>query len=114
MKLSELLVERRFPARKQNVMSYTKNFPTMPSSDPYQAYRFGMAMANHQIDYPEGPTRQGAVIVAYTREEEDIIKGGESQSGHKGVEVADRGSEEPDSTNKTSPVAKIKKNRFGV
>lgn len=95
-------------------MSYAKNFPTMPSSDPYEAYRFGVAMSNHEIDFAEGPTAQGAVIVAYTAEEEDIIKGGESQTGHKGVVVADRGSREPKSTNSISPVAKIKKNRFGV
>lgn len=114
MKLRELLSERRFPHRKETVMSFTKNFPTMPSSDPYQAYRFGVAMSNHEIDYPEGPTSQGAVIVAYTPEEEEIIRGGERQSGHKGLEVADRGSHEPKSTNNQSPVAKIKKNRFGV
>lgn len=114
MKLRELLSERRFPHRKETVMSFTKNFPTMPSSDPYQAYRFGVAMSNHEIDYPEGPTAQGAVIVAYTPEEEEIIRGGERQSGHKGIEVADRGSHEPKSTNRQSPVAKIKKNRFGV
>lgn len=114
MKLKELLAERRFPSRKERVMSYTKNFPTMPSSDPYEAYRFGVAMSNHEIDHPEGPTAQGAVIVAYTPEEEDIIRGGESQTGHKGIEVAGRGSREPKSTNIVSPVAKPKKNRFGV
>lgn len=114
MKLSELLVERRFPSRKQSVMSYTKTFPTMPSSDPYEAYRFGMAMANHEIDFTDGPTAQGAVIVAYSKGDEEIINGGESQSGHKGIEVADRGSYEPKSTNKTSPLPKYKKNKFGI
>jgi hypothetical protein len=54
------------------------------------------------------------VIVAYTPEEEDIIKGGESQTGHKGVMLSDRGSREPDSTNKISPVAKKKPNKYGI
>lgn len=95
-------------------MSYTKSYPTMPSSDPYQAYRFGLAMADHTINYAEGPTKQEAVVVAYTPEEEEIIKGGESQTGHKGREVADRGSREPKDTNTTSTVAKPKRNKYGV
>lgn len=86
----------------------------MPSSDAYQVYRFGMAMADHSINYPEGPASNSAVIVAYTPEEEDIIRGGEAQTGHRGIEIADRGSREPDSTGRVSPVAKFKPNRWGV
>lgn len=95
-------------------MPFTKKFPTMPSSDPYQAYRFGMAMADHTIDYAEGPAEQNAVIVAYTPEEEEIIRGGEHQTGNIGKEIADRGSREPKDTNSLSPVAKRSKNKYGV
>lgn len=114
MRAKEFIAERKFSHRKETVMSYTKTYPTMPSSDPYQAYRFGLAMANHDIDHDEGPAKQGAVIVAYTDAEEDIIKGGESQTGHKGNVIAGHGSTEPDSTNTVSPVAKKKTNRYGV
>ena len=114
MRAREFITERLMPTRKRAVMPFSKHFPTMPSSDPYQAYRFGMAMANHEINYPEGPARQHAVIVAYTPEEEEIIKGGESQTGHKGVPLTDKGSHEPSSTYTVSPVAKPKRNRFGV
>lgn len=114
MRAKEFIVERKFSKRKESVLSYTKTFPQMPSSDPYRIYRFGVAMADHTIDYSEGPAAQNAVVVAYTREEEDIIKGGESQTGHRGVEIADRGSREPDSTGRVSPVAKYKPNRWGV
>jgi hypothetical protein len=86
----------------------------MPSSDPYLAYRFGMAMADHTINYAEGPAAQHAVVVAYTPEEEDIIRGGEAQTGHSGKMLTDRDSREPNSTNTQSPVAKIKRNRYGV
>lgn len=86
----------------------------MPSSDPYLAYRFGMAMADHTINYPEGPSEQHAVIVAYTAEEEDIIRGAETQTGHKGRTLTDRGSQEPNSTNTVSPVVQRRPNRFGV
>jgi hypothetical protein len=114
MRAKEFIVERMMPERKSSVMPFSKHFPTMPSSDAYQAYRFGMAMADHTINYAEGPAEQHAVIVAYTPEEEDIIRGGESQTGHRGVMLADRGSREPDTTQTVSPVAKPKRNRYGV
>ena len=80
----------------------------------YRMYRFGMAMADHTITHPIGPTNRNAVIVAYSEEEEHIIKQASKQTGHKGVKVADSKSTEPDSTNKQSPVAKPKHNRYGV
>lgn len=95
-------------------MPLSKHYPTMPSSDPYKAYRFGMAMADHTIDYPEGPAAQHAVVVAYTKEDEEIIRGGERQTGNKGKMLTDRGSNEPQGTDVQSPVARIKRNRFGV
>jgi hypothetical protein len=114
MRAKEFIVERAMPERKSSVMPFSKHFPTMPSSDPYQAYRFGMAMADHTINHAEGPAEQHAVVVAYTPEEEDIIRGGESQTGHRGAPLSDRGSREPDTTQTVSPVAKPKRNRYGV
>lgn len=114
MRAREFIVEREMPERKSSVMSFSKHFPTMPSSDAYQAYRFGMAMADHTINYAEGPSEQHAVIVAYTPEEEDIIRGGESQTGHRGLTLTDRDSREPKTTNVVSPVSKPKRNRYGV
>lgn len=95
-------------------MSTTYVFPTMPSSNAYAAYRFGMAMADHTLNYAEGPTSNSAVIAAYTPEEEEIIQGGIRQTGHKGKLVADRGSAEPASSDTQSPVARSKKNKYGV
>jgi hypothetical protein len=114
MRAKEFIVERKFPERKSQAMSTTFVFPTMPSADAYRAYRFGMAMADHSIDHPDGPTSNSAVIVAYAPEEEEIIKAGTRQTGHKGRLVADRGSNEPNSTESISPVARPKKNRYGV
>ena len=114
MRAKEFILERKMPARKSGPMKATYMFPDMPSSDPYQAYRFGMAMANHEIGYTDGPTEQKTVIVAYTPEEEEIIRGGERQTGHRGQLVADKESREPQSTDTISPVAKTKKNKFGV
>lgn len=114
MRAKEFIVERKLPARKSGPMKAMYMFPDMPSSDSYQAYRFGMAMANHEINYADGPTEQKAVIVAYTPEEETIIRGGERQTGKKGRLVTDKQSREPGSTGTVSPVAKPKKNKFGV
>ena len=114
MRAKEFITEREMPERKSRAMSTSYHFPTMPSSDAYQAYRFGLAMADHTINYAEGPTGNSAVIVAYTPEEEEIIKGGTRQTGHKGKMVANRGSNESQSTDTHSPVAQPKRNRYGV
>lgn len=114
MRAKEFIVERTFSKSKSAPMSTTYTFPTMPSADPYQAYRFGMAMADHTLDHKYGPTNRNAVIVAYTKEEEEIIKGGERQTGHKSEMVADRDSHETGSVTTVSPVAQPKRNKYGV
>ena len=114
MRAKEFITEREMPKPVSRAMSTSYHFPTMPSSDAYQAYRFGIAMADHKTHSKYGPAAQHAVIVAYTTEEEAIIKGAESETGHKGKLLADRGSHERDSTETQSPVAKPKRNRYGV
>jgi hypothetical protein len=114
MRAKEFIVERSFSKRKGDAMSATYMFPTMPSSNAYATYRFGVAMANHTLNYAEGPTGNSAVIVAYTPEEEAIIQAGTRQTGHKGTLVADKESHETASTNTASPVAKPKLNKYGV
>ena len=101
------------PERKSRAMNTAFEYPTMPSSDGYQVYRFGIAMANHE-EPPYGPSSQHAVISAYTPEEEAIIHAAERATGHKGRLLADRGSREPENTGTQSPVANLKRNRHGV
>ena len=113
MRAKEFITEREMPQRKSMTMSTAFEFPTMPSSDGYQVYRFGMAMANHEQP-PYGPAGQHAVISAYTPEEEEIIHAAERATGHKGRLLADRGSQEPKNTETVSPVANLKRNRHGV
>jgi hypothetical protein len=113
MRAKEFITEREMSDRKSRVLNTAFEFPTMPSSDGYQAYRFGVAMANHE-EPAYGPTSQHAVISAYSPEEEAIIHAAERVTGHKGRLVADRGSREPKSTDTQSPVAQPKRNRYGV
>ena len=114
MKAKEFIIERSFSRSKSDPISATYSFPTMPSSNPYAAYRFGLAMADHTISYAEGPASNNAVIVAYTPEEEEIIQAGSKQTGHKGKLIADKESHEIKNVNTVSPVAKKKQNRYGV
>ena len=114
MRAKEFIVEREMPDRKSDVLSTTYHFPTMPSANAYAAYRFGMAMADHTLNHAEGPSGNHAVIVAYTPEEEEIIQAGTRQTGHKGKLLANKGSNEPASTEVQRPVANIKKNKYGV
>ncbi len=114
MRAKEFITERKFPRRKGDPMMATYNYPTMPSADPYQAYRFGLAMADHTLDHAVGPTNRDAVIIAYMPQEEEIIKGAERQTGHKGKLLTDKTSHEYKDTGIISPVAKPKKNRYGV
>jgi len=113
MRAKEFITERELPGRKSRAMNVAFEYPTMPSSDGYRVYRFGVAMANHE-EPPYGPAGQHAVISAYTPEEEEIIHAAERATGHKGRILADRGSLEPTTTGTQSPVAQPKKNRYGV
>ena len=114
MRAREFIVERSFPERKSATMQGTKVYPGMPSANPYEIYRFGMAMANHEMKDANGPTDNFAVISPYAKEEDAIVQAAERKTGQKGQLVADEKSHEPNSTNTVSPVAKPKKNKYGV
>jgi hypothetical protein len=116
MRAKEFINEsaRGFSHKKGSTMVKTYAFPDLPSNNPYLAYRFGMAMANEKIKHDSGPVDEYAVILAYTAEEDAIIQQAAKNQGIKGVVVADRGSNEPRDTELASPVARVKKNRYGV
>jgi hypothetical protein len=122
MRAKEFIIKRTilpeatkgFSDRKSDTMVKTLAFPDMPSSNPYKTYRFAMAMANHKIRDESGPTNNFAVISAYTKGEEEIIDAAIRKTGERTISVTDSGSQEPDSTNKISPVAKRKSNKYGI
>ena len=112
MRAVEFIKEEKHSEHKSNAMVTAFHYPSMPGNDTYQSYRFGVAMANHQAK--NSPTNQDAVIAAYTPEDEDIIKAAEKATGHKGQPLTNRGSVESNGTNNVSPVAKPKRNKYGV
>ena len=114
MRAKEFITEAELIDFHSATLPHVKAYPDMPSSDPYLAYRFGMAMADHTIKHPNGPAKNSAVIAAYTQGEEEIIDRAERKTGHRGKILADKGSQEPEGVAKQSPVAQIKRNRYGV
>lgn len=113
MRIRDIVTES-FSSRKSKTMSASYEYPGMTSANPYDMYRFSVAMADHTNPPKEGALSNHGLIVAYTPEEEAVIKAAERVTGHKGQLAADRGSNEPDSTNTVSPVAKKKPNKYGV
>ena len=114
MRAKEFIVERKFKERKANPLSTAYEFPSMPGDSAYKIYRFGMMMGNPDIEYKEGPAAANAVVMAYTPEEEEKVRNAERRTGDKGRLLTNKGSTEPTLTSSTSPVAKSKRNKYGV
>jgi hypothetical protein len=81
----------------------------------YSMYRFGIAMAGHHKDGPaHGPAQDKFTVWAYTDGDEEIIKQAEKNFGSRGTEIAKGPSRETENIHVVSPVAKVKKNKYGV
>lgn len=113
MRIKEV-VQEGFSARKSETLSTAYEYPQMTSANPYDMYRFSVAMADHTQPPAEGALSNHGLTVAYTEEDEKIIKAAERATGHRGRLTANRGSHEPKDTDSKSPVARRKKNRYGV
>jgi hypothetical protein len=101
-----------------------RNATTMPglnmaTGSMYKNYRMGIALAGA----PTFPTKMAAdnwiggdpLISSYTEEEYEMVKAAALQVGAGTIENwSGKRSEEMADTNKTSSVAKIKKNKYGV
>jgi hypothetical protein len=104
MRAQEFIVERKFKERKASVLSTAYHYPSMPGDSAYQIYRLGLAMANPDIENVEGPAAAQAVTMAYTPEEDAIIKRASKRTGHKTYPLTHKGSTEPDFVPTQSPI----------
>lgn len=110
---------KREPTRKsvRQAMPGMQSYEKLDNNNhPYLAYRFGVALAGspeYKMD-PEGPQGSDFTMVDYTDGEAEIRKGAEKQFGIKSSRNTGKGSEELDVVNKTSPVAKPKRNKYGI
>ena len=88
----------------------------MPDMDMfYEYYRFMTMTAGEPEEKipPTGQLRDTPAALPYTDEEMDMIKNAAGRLGRTVVDISKKASEQP-GTNLKSPVASIKKNRFGV
>lgn len=122
MKLREIISEGGTEHLAKSAKSSLKNATTTPDAnnnagDAYKYYRFGLALAGAP-DYPTKATNDiggDPLLTTYTDEEWDMIEyaGKETNLGPLKRLSSNRSTEVSD-TYKTSPVAKPKKNKYGV
>lgn len=91
------------------------------NTDPYMQYRLGIAVASArahergEVDFEqESAFGENTVQVMYAPEDEETIRLASKMMGVSPTRITDNASREPDATNATSPVAKPKKNKYGV
>jgi hypothetical protein len=125
MKVNEIISEAKEGKLTKRQLQSTKGVnifndgPTWASD--YGAYRLGMAVASTdgkkdpEID-AESYIGKKKMAYPYSKEEQEMLKKAYKAVGlsYKDPNKGDMESRELDTTNKASPVAKPKKNRFGV
>lgn len=99
-----------------HVIPGARIWPELDNSSPYMAYRYGIALAGapHNGMPKKGPVKQNMVTLGYTEEDDAIAVAAGKIMGVKSRQLTPKGSTEMSDTGTTSPVAKKKKNRFGV
>ena len=98
----------------KNAMSVPNISMNKSNGSPYMQYRFGMAMANPNME-PAGPMSGDPLITAYTDADMQKVKDAAKAVGAGAItHISDGISNEPVETNKVSPVAKPKKNKYGI
>ncbi len=91
------------------------------NTDPYMQYRYAMAVAaarahaEHGVPYEqETAWAENLTQVMFAPEDEETIKMASKLFGVQPTKITDNASHEPKSTGSRSPVAKPKRNRYGV
>jgi len=91
------------------------------NTDPYMQYRYGIALAAARADEAghiefeqESPWAENLTIVGYTPEDADVVKLADKLMGVSATRIADDASREFSGANTQSPVAKVKRNKYGI
>jgi hypothetical protein len=95
--------------------------PELRNTDPYMQYRMGLALAvaqatkSREVKFDQETVwAENFITTAYAEEEQETIKLAAKLMGVSTKQVTSTKSQEIDSVNKTSPVAKPKRNKYGV
>lgn len=122
MKIRELISEGGNQPLSNQAKAGLKNAMTTPDAnnnagDAYKSYRFGLALAGAP-EYPTKATNDiggDPLLTLYTDEEWKMVDYAAKQSNVGKIKrLTSKRSEEMVDTNKVSPVAKIKKNKYGI
>ena len=131
MRLWEMLSEGLLSQDAAYALPATYIIPTLQNQDPYKQYRFGVAIAKakgQKVDHDDQTVEkqdykfesvwgENQVIVSYSNTIDQYIDAALKEIGlsanDKRLISTDRSEERPD-VNKNSPVAKPKRNQYGV
>lgn len=91
------------------------------NTDPYMQMRYGVALAA-ALAHKEGDVEfdqetawaENVSQVLYAPEEAEAVKLASKMMGVKPTQISSHKSQEPKHVGSTSPVAKVKKNKYGV
>jgi hypothetical protein len=116
MKASEFITETNKKGKVRQGLAhsgpYAKRYDDLDTF--YDMYRLGVALANGKAD-SRGPASNSPTVWVRGPEEEEILSTAERAMGTKGTVVVPHGkSEELPSIETVSPVAKVKRNKYGV
>ncbi len=127
MRINEIITEATKTSGKASHIA-TEISDTLPgifvqkqlrNTDPYMQYRYGLAVAaaraSKEVGYSqETDFAENLIQVMYVPEDEETIKLASKLMGVTPTKIADIKSHEQKNTGVTSPVAAIKKNKYGI
>ena len=119
MRASEFINESSTPLRRsaKAAIPDMQMFPQLDNSNIYSMYRYGIALAGSPDEAnmsKEGPVKSKMVTIAYSQGDADIINKANKHMKVSGRAVTDKKSHESYTVDTQSPVAKPKRNKYGV
>lgn len=108
--------QNEFRADTKAAMPNMTMYTDADNSSPYNGWRFGIALAgapDHKMP-AKGASGQKMVIAPYAPEEDTIIKSAAAMIGITPTAISTAGSHELADAGTVSPIAKPRKNRYGV
>lgn len=125
MRLWEMLTEQTLAQDVAYALPATYIIPALQNQDPYKQYRFGVAIAkakgqkkDHETEFqPESVWGENQVVVSYSNTIDEYIDAALKEIGLSPSDkklISTRKSEENPTVNTVSPIAKSKRNRYGV
>ena len=114
---SSMIREGKLRKGSQDAVPGMSAWPALNNNNnPYDAYRFGVTLAGSPRSTTDkvGPNGGDFVTMSYTDGDAQILKAAAKQMGIKSSSITSRKSKEESDVNKTSSVAKIKRNKYGI